>query len=100
MKRSRDVLSLAPFRLLAFAGATLIVTSEGWNIRSTRRVLHPCFANARFVYLCNPMQQKTFPSSFIRLPSSVFLHPQDELCSQGYPYRVIAAQAGGSKEEL
>jgi hypothetical protein len=54
VKRSRDVLSLAPFRLLAFAGATLIVTSEGWNIRSTRRVLHPRFTNARFVYLYNP----------------------------------------------
>jgi hypothetical protein len=58
--RSRDILSLAPFRLLVFAGATLIVTSEGWNIRSTRRVKHPCFANARFAYLCNPMQQKGF----------------------------------------
>jgi len=38
--------------------ATLIVTSAGWNIRSTRRVLHPCFANARFVYLCNPYATK------------------------------------------
>ncbi|MDD3879431.1 MAG: hypothetical protein PHP26_05500 [Syntrophomonas sp.] len=65
-----------PAACLAAQGVCANLPSMVVNLNSeTRRVLYPCFANARFVYLCNPYATKgVFAVDSIMSFSSIIIY--------------------------